>query len=62
MIIYLQIVPEGIREQLSWIKKEYGDIDILITENGFSTKGRQLNDLDRTQYFKDYLEQVTIFQ
>ncbi|XP_039746608.1 myrosinase 1-like [Pararge aegeria] len=56
----LPIVPEGIREQLSWLKKEYGDIDILITENGFSTKDYELNDLERTEFFKEYLEQVLL--
>ncbi|XP_052743410.1 myrosinase 1 isoform X3 [Bicyclus anynana] len=56
----LPVYPEGIREQLSWIKQEYGDIDIMITENGYSTNDYELNDVDRTQYFKEYLEQVLL--
>ncbi|XP_052743394.1 myrosinase 1-like [Bicyclus anynana] len=54
------VYPEGIREQLSWLKYEYGDIDIMITENGYSTNEIDLNDVDRTQFFKDYLEQVLL--
>ncbi|XP_052743317.1 myrosinase 1 isoform X2 [Bicyclus anynana] len=56
------VYPEGIRQQLSWIKQEYGDIDILITENGFgySTNDYELNDVDRTKFFKEYLEQVLL--
>lgn len=55
---YLQLNPKGIRQQLAWIKREYGDIEILITENGFASANHGINDQDRVQYFKDHLEQV----
>ncbi|XP_039750553.1 myrosinase 1-like [Pararge aegeria] len=56
----LPVYPTGIRRQLAWIKKRYGDIDILITENGFSTTGYNLEDYDRINFMKKYLEQVLL--
>ncbi|CAH2097413.1 unnamed protein product [Euphydryas editha] len=59
-IWWLYINPEGIRNQLAWFKKEYGDIEILITENGFASYNDDINDKDRVQYYKDHLEQVLL--
>ncbi|XP_050356275.1 myrosinase 1-like [Nymphalis io] len=53
----MPIYPEGIRRQMVWLKKQYGDIDILITENGYSSTG-QLDDYDRIDFLKKYLEQI----
>lgn len=52
-----QINPEGIRKQLAWLKKTYGDIEILITENGYSNTGG-LDDFDRIDFQQKYLKQV----
>ncbi|XP_072947938.1 myrosinase 1-like [Epargyreus clarus] len=52
--------PEGIRNQLVWLKKRYGDIKILITENGYSSKDRRLDDMNRVKYYQDHLEQVLL--
>ncbi|XP_045455667.1 myrosinase 1-like [Melitaea cinxia] len=52
--------PKGIRQQLAWIKREYGDIEILITENGFASANHGIDDQDRVQYFKDHLEQILL--
>ncbi|XP_059055794.1 myrosinase 1-like [Achroia grisella] len=58
---WLASYPEGFRHLLSWIKKQYGDIKIFITENGYPTKSTSyLDDDDRIQYHKDYLEQVLL--
>ncbi|CAH2097411.1 unnamed protein product [Euphydryas editha] len=57
-IWWLYINPEGIRNQLVWFKKEYGDIEILITENGFASYKDDIDDKDRVQYYKEHLEQV----
>ncbi|XP_068624871.1 myrosinase 1-like [Battus philenor] len=48
----------GLRQKLKWLKKNYGDMEIFITENGFSTFSSRLDDEDRVQYFKSHLEQV----
>jgi beta-glucosidase/6-phospho-beta-glucosidase/beta-galactosidase len=31
-----KVTPFGIRPLLNWIRREYGEYDIYITENGFS--------------------------
>lgn len=48
------MVPEGFRSLLDWLKTEYNNPEIIITENGYSDKGT-LNDNDRIDYFKKYL-------
>ncbi|XP_063629166.1 myrosinase 1-like [Cydia splendana] len=57
---WLKVNPEGIRNLLKLIKHQYGDVKILITENGYSDTGHQLDDGDRVNYYKDYLEQVLL--
>uniref|UniRef100_H2YY85 beta-glucosidase n=1 Tax=Ciona savignyi TaxID=51511 RepID=H2YY85_CIOSA len=56
----VSLVPWGIRRLLSWIKKEYNDPPILITENGFSEEGNshELNDWWRTKFFHGYINEV----
>ncbi|CAH2097439.1 unnamed protein product [Euphydryas editha] len=56
----IPIYPKGIRKQLAWLKKQYGDIDILITENGFPVSGVHLEDYERIQFYNQYLEQVLL--
>nr|XP_026490185.1 myrosinase 1-like [Vanessa tameamea] len=53
----MPIYPQGIRRQMVWLKKHYGDIDIVITENGYSSSG-QLDDYNRIDYYEKHLEQV----
>jgi len=57
---WLKVAPWGLRPQLEWIKKEYGDIDIYITENGFSDRLGNLDDLHRIYYYKHYLNQLMV--
>ncbi|XP_063833461.1 myrosinase 1-like isoform X1 [Ostrinia nubilalis] len=57
---WLYIYPEGLRRMLGWLRDQYGDIPILITENGFSTAEDSLEDHDRVQYYRRYLEQVLL--
>lgn len=40
-----------------WIKKEYKNPEVIISENGWSDDGR-LNDVDRVEYLKDHLTEV----
>ncbi|XP_034826461.2 myrosinase 1-like [Maniola hyperantus] len=56
----LPIVAKGIRKLMAWLKEQYGDIDILITENGLATRGNKLDDYNRLQYMRDHLEQVLL--
>ncbi|XP_048001249.1 myrosinase 1-like [Leguminivora glycinivorella] len=57
---WLKVNPQGLRRLLQLIKQQYGDVKILITENGYSDTGAQLQDRDRVQYYRDYLEQVLL--
>ncbi|XP_038218664.1 myrosinase 1-like [Zerene cesonia] len=57
---WLVSYPPGIRAQLNLIREYYGNVEIIITENGFSTSTDELDDVTRTQYFRDHLEQVLL--
>ncbi|XP_038218665.1 myrosinase 1-like [Zerene cesonia] len=57
---WLVIHPPGIRAQLNLIREEFGDVEIIVTENGFSTSSDELDDVTRIQYLRDYLEQVLL--
>ncbi|XP_052759311.1 myrosinase 1-like [Galleria mellonella] len=53
--------PEGFRYLLKWIKQEYGDVKILVTENGYSTEAvNYIHDDDRLKYHKDYINQMLL--
>lgn len=45
-------VPEGIRGMLNWAKRELGDPDILVTENGWADDMSTLNDTERITYIQ----------
>ncbi|CAK1543471.1 unnamed protein product [Leptosia nina] len=53
----LAVVPRGLGQMLSYLKKTYGDIRFLITENGYPG-WEDINDIDRIQYIKEHLEEV----
>ncbi|CAL4160093.1 unnamed protein product [Meganyctiphanes norvegica] len=55
---WLKVTPFGIRRILNWAAKEYGDVDIYITENGFSDRQGNIDDLQRIYYYKHYLNQM----
>uniref|UniRef100_A0A1B0CYE3 Uncharacterized protein n=1 Tax=Phlebotomus papatasi TaxID=29031 RepID=A0A1B0CYE3_PHLPP len=54
---WLYSAPEGFRELLRWIKKEYNNPDVIITENGWSDDG-QLDDIERIEYLKRHLKEI----
>ncbi|XP_047112347.1 myrosinase 1-like [Schistocerca piceifrons] len=56
---WLRIVPWGLNKLLNWIKNEYDNPPVMITENGFSTTGEEgLHDTQRINYFIKYLNAV----
>ncbi|KAJ8045999.1 Lactase-phlorizin hydrolase [Holothuria leucospilota] len=57
---WLKPVPWGLRGLLNWIKDEYNDPDIFITENGISTaEDSQLDDSDpRITFYRAYINEV----
>lgn len=53
----MKFAPEGLRLLLRWIKDEYNDPEIIITENGFADTGGT-DDTDRKMYYQYYLNSV----
>ncbi|XP_065364707.1 myrosinase 1-like [Calliphora vicina] len=54
---WLYCVPEGLEGLLNWIKNNYNNIEVIITENGWSDDG-QLDDMERIDYLKAHLQAV----
>lgn len=55
---WLKITPFGFRKLLKFIKDEYGNPPIYVTENGVSERGAvDLNDVHRTYFYKNYINQ-----
>lgn len=52
---WLKVVPWGFRKLLKWIKDQYDDPEIIITENGYADYG-QLNDTERINYYQVILK------
>ncbi|XP_038281513.1 lactase-phlorizin hydrolase [Canis lupus familiaris] len=50
--------PWGTRRLLNWIKEEYGDIPIYITENGVGLGNSKVDDTDRIFYHKTYINEA----
>jgi len=55
---WLKVTPWGIRAAINWATKHYGQPDIYITENGFSDRLGNLDDLQRVYYYKHYINQI----
>lgn len=55
---WLYSVPEGLRDLLNWIKNEYENPPVFITENGWSDDG-ELEDDSRIEYLKSHLIAVS---
>lgn len=54
---WLYFAPNGLYDALVWIKDQYGPIDVMITENGWSDDG-ELNDYDRIQYLESHFKMI----
>ncbi|XP_055604259.1 myrosinase 1-like [Uranotaenia lowii] len=54
---WFRVFPKGLYNLLMWVKKEYNNPPIYVTENGVSDRGG-MRDAARVQYFKDYLNEV----
>lgn len=53
----LQIIPEGIRKALNWVKNKYDNPEVMIFENGFNTYGN-FKDLNRITYYRKYINAI----
>nr|WPM03637.1 glycoside hydrolase family 1 [Phyllotreta armoraciae] len=52
---FFSIVPKGVRKLLNWLKKSYGDHEILFTELGMTENGTSLEDDIRIDFYHDYM-------
>ncbi|XP_065075628.1 myrosinase 1-like [Ochlerotatus camptorhynchus] len=55
--VWLHVVPSGMNKLLNWIRREYNNPPIYVTENGVSDRGGT-HDVKRIDYFNSYLEAV----
>uniref|UniRef100_A0A3B5QN64 Lactase n=1 Tax=Xiphophorus maculatus TaxID=8083 RepID=A0A3B5QN64_XIPMA len=56
---WLTMTPFGLRRLLKFIKHEFGNPPIIITENGVSENGPvDLNDVHRKYFYEKYINQV----
>ncbi|KAI4468951.1 glycosyl hydrolase [Holotrichia oblita] len=53
---WVKVVPWGFRKLLHWIKEQYNNPEVIVTENGFSTGGDDVTDCRRINYYNVYLE------
>lgn len=53
-----QVIPKGLRAALVWIKEQYNNPHIFITENGYCDTG-EVQDEKRISYHTDYLKEVS---
>nr|XP_049701639.1 myrosinase 1 [Helicoverpa armigera] len=58
--VWFSVYPQGLRNQLNFLKETYGDLEFLITENGFFSTDPSLNDTRTVDYTWKYLEQVAL--
>ncbi|XP_059474929.1 lactase/phlorizin hydrolase-like [Neocloeon triangulifer] len=54
---WLRVVPWGFRRILNWIKNEYNNPRLIVTENGFADYG-EINDIDRSNYYTNYINEL----
>jgi lactase-phlorizin hydrolase len=58
---WLRVVPWGIRKLLNWIRDNYGNPEVFITENGYSDDSSHfgsLQDQTRIDYYQGYINNV----
>lgn len=54
---WLYSVPQGLGDILRWIKEEYNNPEVFITENGWSDDG-ELHDIGRVEYLRGHLNEL----
>ncbi|XP_063017664.1 lactase/phlorizin hydrolase [Melospiza melodia melodia] len=57
--LWLKVTPFGFRKILRWIKEEYNNPPIYVTENGVSERGAfEFNDTWRMHYYRTYINEA----
>ncbi|XP_018565413.1 myrosinase 1-like [Anoplophora glabripennis] len=52
---WLKVCPQGFREMLVYLKNHYKNPEIVITEQGYADEPNTLNDMERINYYRLYL-------
>lgn len=55
---WLSVVPWGIRKMVNWVRRQYGNIPIYITENGLSDRNGSLSDEHRIYFYRHYIDEL----
>ncbi|CAG0918060.1 unnamed protein product [Notodromas monacha] len=55
---WLKVVPFGLRVLMNYVKNEYDNVPVYITESGFSDKAGNTDDLGRIYYYKHYINNL----
>lgn len=53
-----RVVPWGIRKMVNWVRRQYGDLPIYITENGDSDRNATLDDWHRVYFYRYYCNEL----
>ncbi|XP_052133189.1 myrosinase 1-like, partial [Frankliniella occidentalis] len=56
-VYWLKTVPWGFRKLLVWVRDQYGNPPLYVTENGFADRG-EIHDTGRQEYLMGYLEEL----
>jgi len=46
------------RKILNWLKKEYNNVPVYVTENGVSDRNATLRDYHRIHYYRTYINEM----
>ncbi|KAJ1351843.1 hypothetical protein KIN20_007997 [Parelaphostrongylus tenuis] len=58
--LQLKSHPAGLREGLNYIRRQYGNPEVFVTENGcMDTPGESLNDITRMRYLREHIAAVS---
>jgi len=55
---WLRVTPFGLRKILNWLKKEYNNVPVYVTENGVSDRNGTLRDYHRIHYYRTYVNEM----
>lgn len=55
---WLFVTPFGMRRIVNWIKHQYGDVAIYVTENGVSDRTGDLQDYHRVNFYRMYINEL----
>ncbi len=55
---WLKFAPFGMRKVLNWIKNNYNNVPVYITENGVSDHNGTVDDDHRIRFLRHYINEV----